>query len=396
MKILILCQTYPPEVGAAPSRISNMAEAFVKNDHEVDVICGLPNYPKGKIFEGYRGIFSKHEKWNGVNVHRYWTFASNSSNAVARIAMMFSLAISILFFAFRYKKIKSFNYVILQTPPLPLASSGMILFKKLYRKKVVLNVSDIWPSTGVELGAIKKDGLPYKFMYLMERFLYRNADAFLGQSSEIIEEIESFKFDKKPIFLYRNLQHDSSVELPLKVRKPFKIVYAGLLGVAQNLLEIVRNLDLKKLDSEFHIYGSGKQMEEIRLYASDKSNNVYYHGSLPKEEIVKILPTYNASIVPLAQRIYGAVPSKIFDLMPLGVPILFCGGGEGSEIIDKNRIGFHSEPGDYEALSGNIKKLIDLPDLEYNCMVKREIDLSKTEFSFNSQFGRFIEFLKSI
>lgn len=396
MKILIVCQTYPPEVGAAPSRISNMAEGLIARGHDVDVICGLPNYPKGRIFDGYRGCFCCHECNNGVRLHRYWTYASNSSGAFARMVMMLTLAGSIWAFGAKRSLVKSFDLIVLQTPPLPLATSAMILFKKLFGKKVIVNVSDIWPSTGVELGAMKEGSLPHKAMAWMERFIYRNADAFQGQSEEIIEEIKSFDYPQRPTFLYRNLQHSTSFELYHKYRRPFRIVYAGLLGVAQDLLGVVKNVDFKNIGAEMHLYGSGKQVEEIKDYIETGDHGIFYHGSLPKEEMVKELALYNASIVPLVQRIHGAVPSKIFDLMPLGIPILFCGGGEGARIIEKKKIGYSSAPSDYTALSRNIERLVNLTDEEYNLMIEHEINLSRTEFSFDLQFEKYCKFLKEL
>ena len=71
---------------------------------------------------------------------------------------------------------------------------------------------------------------------------------------------------------------------------------------------------------------------------------VFYHGSLPKERMREELTRYHASIIPLTVRIRGAVPSKLFDLLPLGVPILFCGGGEGEEIVKENQLGLVSAP----------------------------------------------------
>lgn len=396
MKILILCQTYPPEVGAAPSRISNMAEGLVAKGHEVDVICGLPNYPKGRIFEGYRKCFSRHEKWNGVMVHRYWTYASNSSSAASRVAMMFSLATTVWAYAIRIAHIRKIDLVILQTPPLPLAAAGMTIFKKIYGKTTIINVSDIWPLTGIELGAIKPGSLPHKVMSWMERYIYKNADACQGQSREIMEEIQSHGFSPRPSFLYRNLQHDAPVELPKSGRTPFRIVYAGLLGVAQDLAGIIKNIDFKSIGAELHLYGHGKQVEDIKAYIGGKDTGVFYHGSLPKEEMVKTLLTYNASIVPLVQRIHGAVPSKIFDLMPLGVPILFCGGGEGADIIEKQHIGLVSAPGDYKTLEENIKKLISMNDEEYEALRNNEIRISRNEFSFDNQFERYNEFISNL
>ena len=68
MKILIVAERYWPEVGAAPSRLANMAEGLKENGHDVEVLTGLPNYPKGKIFEGYRGCLFRREEYQGMTL----------------------------------------------------------------------------------------------------------------------------------------------------------------------------------------------------------------------------------------------------------------------------------------------------------------------------------------
>lgn len=189
MKILLVAERYWPEVGAAPSRLANMAEGLKKQGCEVDVLTSLPNYPKGRIFDGYRGHISKHEVHGDVNLFRYWIYATVSRNPVARILNMFSFAVMIWLFAFKRKRIKSYDVVIIQTPTLVVAASAMHLFKGLYGKRCVLNVSDIWPLTAVDMGAMKKDSRSYRFMERLERYLYRNANGVLGQSEEILNHV---------------------------------------------------------------------------------------------------------------------------------------------------------------------------------------------------------------
>ena len=83
MKVLLVAERYWPEVGAAPSRLANMAEGLKAQGCNVDVLTSLPNYPKGKIFDGYWGMVCKHEKHEGVDLFRYWIYATVSRNVVA-------------------------------------------------------------------------------------------------------------------------------------------------------------------------------------------------------------------------------------------------------------------------------------------------------------------------
>ena len=396
MKVLIVTERYWPEVGAAPSRLANMAEGMLKHGIDVDVLTGLPNYPKGEIFDGYKGHISKYEKHNGVGVYRYWLFATVSRNPIARVLNMFSFAMMIWLFLFKFNKIKSYDKIIIQTPTLVVAASAMLLFKKLFRKTCILNVSDIWPLTAVDMGAIKENSRSYKFLSMLERFLYRNSDGILGQSQEILDHIKGFK-NKGQLFLYRNLQHYELSESYKAKDTALKVVFSGMLGVAQDVAGIVKNIPFKDLGVEFHIFGGGKQLEEIQNWISENPDgNVYAHGFIPKEEISKRLQEMDVSIVPLATRIRGAVPSKIYDTLPQGLPILFCGGGEGADFIGGNNLGLVSDPGDYDALQENIKTFSEMTNEEFEKIRTKCFEISKTQLNFEKQMKETISFLENI
>lgn len=396
MKVLIVTERYWPEVGAAPSRLANMAEGMTKHGLEVDVLTSLPNYPKGEIFDGYKNCMSKTEVRNGVKLFRYWLYATVSRNPLARILNMFSFAVMIWLFMFRFNKIKSYDRVIIQTPTLVVAASAMLLFKKLYGKTVILNVSDIWPLTAVDMGAIKEGSKSFRFLSMLERFLYRNSDGILGQSQEILDHIKGFK-NKGQLFLYRNLQHYELSESYKAKNTALKVVFSGMLGVAQDVAGIVKNIPFKDLGVEFHIFGGGKQLEEIQNWISENPDgNVYAHGFIPKEEISKRLQEMDVSIVPLATRIRGAVPSKIYDTLPQGLPILFCGGGEGADFIGGNNLGLVSDPGDYDALQENIKTFSEMTNEEFEKIRTKCFEISKTQLNFEKQMKETISFLENI
>lgn len=397
MKVLIVSFYYSPELGAAPSRITNMAEGLRQAGYEVEVLTCLPNYPKGRIFEGYRRCFSRHETLNGVRVHRYWTYATVTKKPLLRMLSMFSFSFTLWAFALKRKRIKSYDRVIVQSPPILVACSAIMLFRKLYRRKVVLNVSDLWPQSAVELGAVREGSLYHRVLAWMERFIYRHADAFQCQSREIKTHVQGF-WPQKPAFLYRNLQHAVPVARNRAKRraKPFRIVYAGLLGVAQDVLAIVEQIDFKRLGAELHLFGGGNQAERISRFVGSHDTGVTYHGYLAKEKMVEELQRYDASIVPLMVQIKGAVPSKIFDLLPVGVPILLCGGGEAAEIVRTYGLGYVSAPGDYDALRENIRRIAGLTDEAYGRLRDNLLKASEEDFSFQVQMQRYAEYLHSL
>lgn len=419
MKVLLVAERYWPEVGAAPSRLANMAEGLQAEGCVVDVLTSLPNYPKGRIFDEYRGCMSKSEVRHGVNVFRYWIYATVSRNPIARIINMFSFAVMIWLFAFKRKRIKSYDVIIIQTPTLVVAASAMRLFKGLYGKKCILNVSDIWPLTAVDMGVIAQGGRSYQFLASLEHYVYRKADGVLGQSEEILNHVaqEKMRIEKKRkkeevdtdevlnsklwqqngrLFLYRNLQTYRMNGAYKSKGQTLKLVFSGMLGVAQDVAGIVKNVPWKDLNVEFHIFGGGKQYDEIVDYCKANPDcGVTAHGFVPKEEIADRLKAMDASIVPLASRIRGAFPSKVFDILPQGIPILFCGGGEGASFIKDHQVGMISAPGDYAALTNNIKILRDMTNAEYEAMSGRCFRVSQEELNFEKQMKECKRFLFS-
>ena len=156
MNILIVSSYYYPELGAASNRIQLMAEHLKKGGCEIEVLCPLPNYPMGRIFEKYRNKIFVSEFINKVKIFRYFIYPSNSTNPFFRIISMLSFALSLWFFAFKINSIRKKDLIIIQNSPLLVSFSANILFKFIFRKKTVLNVSDLWPLSGLELGIFKK------------------------------------------------------------------------------------------------------------------------------------------------------------------------------------------------------------------------------------------------
>ena len=387
MKVLLVTERYWPEVGAAPSRLANMAVGLKREGCDVDVLTSLPNYPKGRIFNGYRCKLFCKEQHEGITLFRYWIFATVSRSPLARIINMFSLAFTIWFFA-----------------------SAMLLFKFIFKRSCVLNVSDIWPLTAVDLGAVKAGSISYRFLYSLERFLYRHADGVLGQSEEILNHVAQEKMAMQglwrsseqrdtdqvlhsklwtkdaSLFLYRNIQSSLSQQHGIIRHKPLKLVFSGMLGVAQDVAGIVRNVPFRELGVELHILGGGKQFDEINDYCTTHPDcGVFLHGFVPKEQMAEKLEGMDAGIVPLSTRIRGAFPSKVYDILPHGLPILYCGGGEAAEFINRNKVGLSCPPGDYDALVENIKILRDMSDQDFQTLSERCVQLGRTELDFDLQ-----------
>ncbi|MCX7551343.1 glycosyltransferase family 4 protein [Xanthomarina sp. F2636L] len=384
-EVLIITSYFPPETGAASNRMFHLAEGLQKEKIDISVITPLPNYPTGKIFKEYKGKFKCTTIENNITIHRLWLYASNSSNKFLRLFAMFSYSFSLIWF-FIWNKIP--QTVIVQSPPLLVAFTNMF-FLRSKNRKLILNVSDLWPIAGLELGALKKS-FTYKVLEKIERFNYKKADLVLGQSEEITTHIKSL-FPNKETYLYRNYPNFEVPKLGSTTSSEgnIKMVYAGLLGIAQGIYKLCEQLDYSNL--EFHIYGRGAEQTKIETFISNHPElPIIYHGEVSRKELHKELLKYDLTIIPLLNRIYGSVPSKIFEYARLGLPMLYFGGGEGEDIIKIHQLGWIAEAGNYEALNLRISTI---KKLNLNLELKEKIQKTALkEFNFDRQLSN----LKSI
>lgn len=381
---MIITSYFPPEIGAASNRIYHLAEGL-KRDYDVSVVTPLPNYPTGKIFDDYKGILTSKIKENDILINRLWIYASVSKNKFVRLFAMLSYSFSLIWF-FIWNKIP--DKVIVQSPPL-LVSFTCMLFLRSKKRKLILNVSDLWPSAGLELGALKHN-FAYTILKKLEHFNYRNADLILGQSNEILSHIKNIT-TKPELFLYRNFPEIEALKI-IETRpsaQKIKMVYAGLLGVAQGIHRLCKELDYETI--EFHIYGGGAEEQSIKNFISlNKELTLFFHGKVNRNQLHQELLYYDITIIPLLNRIYGSVPSKIFEYAKLGMPMLYFAGGEGEEIINKYNLGWIAKEGDYHHLNKTIKSI--RPE-NLNLKLKESIqNIANIQFNFKIQ----LEALKKI
>ena len=393
MKVILVSQFYKPEMGAPQNRLMEMVLGLKKRGADLSVVTALPNYPEGKIFPAYRKKLWITEILDDILVKRFSLFASNSRKKLPRIFSMLSFSISVLFsipFCIRQKP----DIIIVESPPLTLAFSALVI-SKICGAKLVVNVSDLWPLSALELKVISKGKL-YRFLEWCEKFIYKRADACLGQSQEIVDYISERKHKKLMLFRngvdMRRFSNNHSNNKPNGNTK--KLVYAGLLGVAQGINQICREIDFSNLGVEFCVYGAGPEKESIIEYLKAHTDKgIKYMGSVKREQIPETLALYDAALIPLVSNIYGAVPSKIYEAMASGLPILFSGEGEGARIIRDNKIGWVSPSKDIAMLEKNINELNNADCGEIS---KRCIQLAETSFNRNKQIDKLYDFLRHI
>ena len=394
-KIKIITSFFPPEKGAASHRILTTAKELSSYGFDVSVITTLANYPTGKLFNGYKKMLYKKEKIEGIDCIRCWVFPSNSNNPIIRILSMLSYCFSLLF-TIPSLFLNKPDIIFVQTPPLLPGITG-VLISKLLRIKVVLNVSDIWPLTAVELGVMRHKSFSFRLFSGIENIMYRLSDAMIGQSNETCSYLKQ-KSDK-PILLYRNLTKPNFNQIVNEqvLNSKKKIVYAGLLGFAQGVFNICKNIDFKSLDIEFHVFGDGIEKSLIEKFIQQNSDcNIFLHQTITKDEMQKKLLSYDGTIIPLTKNIYGAFPSKITMAMAAGLPIFFSGDGEGFKIVDEFNLGYVSEAGNLNTLEKNIIEFSRLNHQQINLMKLNIMNVVEKDFNYVDQQSKLCKFISSL
>lgn len=381
-------------MGAPQNRLLELSKIFMEKGWEVSAVTAMPNYPKGQIFKEYKGKFSTEEDVQGIKVLRYWMYASIAAKSIPRIISMLSFSFTCLFSRSFIKKFKP-DFIFTESPPLTLTFSGYLL-SKLTGSRLIMNVSDVWPLSAKELGVIS-DGFLYRQLERFEKFLYKKSYLCTGQSEEIAAHIKSSGGER--VYLFRNgvdVRRFSKSRSAAESKENIKIIYAGLLGVAQGIFDIAKNIDFRELGSEFHIYGEGAERNKLENYLKDNGNrNIFLHESVSREEIPNLLSGFYCTIIPLVNNIYGAVPSKIYESMAAGLPVMFSGSGEGAKIISEYKVGLVSKPKDYDSLKENIIKIRNSVSLR-NEMSERGRKLAEEKFDRNVLIDEFSDKLISL
>lgn len=394
MRVIYLCQHFPPETGAPQIRVYEVSKELIKRGHQVEVITAFPHHPTGIIPEEYRGKFYLFEKWNEIPVHRSWIYPSPKGSFWKRLFSYFSFTFSAFYSIF---KSKPTDVIICNSPPLFLGITGYI-GAKIKRAKFVFNVADIWPQSAVELG-ILRNKLLIRLSERLEKFLYKKSWKIATATEGIKEYIINKGKDADDVFLLPNgvntdefvpRPKDSSLlrELDLHGKKVF--MYAGTMGYAQGLDSVLNAANILK-DKEPNIHflfvGDGQEREKLlKMKEELELTNVTFVGQVPVSEMPKFFSIADFSIVSLRNidLFKGARPSKIFPAISSGTPVLYCGSGESAEILEKYQCGVIAPPEDPQGIAEAVLKLSRISDEEYQQMAENGRKLALEQYSWKS------------
>lgn len=352
----------------------------------------MPNYPKGRIFPEYRGKWRIAEVQEEIPVTRLWFSPTNSSSKIRRAFSLTSLAFAIQSQLPSLLNKQAPDLLIISSPPFLMGSLGSQIAAR-QGIPILLNISDLWPGSAQDLGFMAEGPL-LRYLRNKEQAMYERAAAFCAQSEEIGAHLRRYR-PKQPLFVYRNLQPKSDYADQQRPAGKRKVVYAGLLGIAQGVAFIASHINFGSMGTELHIYGAGNESDKIHALAKSRSD-IFYHGSVPSSEIPKILSQYHIMLVPLLTKIEGAVPSKIFNAIANGLPLLYMGSGESAEIVEGNNLGYASAAGDMYSLKAHLEKLLKLSDEAFDHLRASCLHAATHTFSKAQQDQLFLNFLSEI
>lgn len=352
MKILFLSDNFPPEVNAPATRTYEHCKQWVKLGVDVTVITCAPNFPKGKVFDGYSNKLFQKEVVDGIKVIRVWTYISANEGFLKRVLDYLSFMISSFIIGLFVKT----DIIIATSPQFFTAVSGRWLsFWK--RKEWVMEVRDLWPESIKAVGAMKK-GLAIQFFEYLEKKMYNNA-------SKIVVVTDSFKetlvakhgiTSSKIAVIKNGVNNDlffptsKKVELldSLNIKGKFVVGYIGTHGMAHGLDFIFRSA--KKVSDEnihFLFIGEGAKREELlKLKEKLQLENVTMVASVKKSEVASYISILDIALVNLkkSSTFKHVLPSKIFELCAMEKPILLGVEGEAKKLIEAYNVGIAFEP----------------------------------------------------
>ena len=242
MRIAIHTQYYPPEIGAPQARLSDLARWLAKHGHEIYILTAMPNYPRGRIYAGYGGFFSREEE-ERIRIIRTYIYPTKRTSLTLRLLHYFSFVFSSLVIG--ATALPKVDYILSETPPIFLGITGWLL-AKLKKARWILNLSDLWLESVKDFGFLREEKFPYQLLRRTSQFFYRKAWLVTGQSKEILAEIPCESPELPPACLHHlsngadpHSFHPKKREEKIRGRflkvGEVGFVYAGLLGFFQGL-----------------------------------------------------------------------------------------------------------------------------------------------------------------
>lgn len=366
MKILFLTDNFPPEVNAPATRTYEHCKEWVKLGAEVTVITCFPNFPQGKVYEGYQNKWKETEWMDGIKVIRVWSYICANEGFIKRTLDYISFAVTSFLAGLSVK-----TDIIIATSPQFFNALGGRTLAYWKRKPWIMEVRDMWPESIKTVGAMK-DNVFIRYLEREEKRCYQSAktivvvtDSFKVKIIEkgiLANKIEVIK-NGANLELYQPKPKNQQLINELGLTGKKILGYIGTHGMAHKLDFILDCAEsLKSSNPEFHFLLIGNGAEKKALLErvnADNLTNVTMLDSVPKDDVVEYLSILDAAIINLkkSELFTTVIPSKIFETSAMQIPILLGVDGEARSIVEKHNVGLFYEPENMESFISTLNTL---------------------------------------
>jgi glycosyltransferase involved in cell wall biosynthesis len=360
MKILFVCQYFYPEV----FRGNDIAFHWAEKGHDVHVVCGVPNYPHGKFYDGYGLFKNRHEIVKGVRVTRLPIFPRGNGKIMLMMNYFSYLIVAWVYMLFHALFHKYDRVFVQQLSPVMMSAPG-VLYKRIRKVPLYTWVLDLWPESLTAAGGINNKYVLAFFRHYVKSE-YKHSDRILISSRSFERSILEYgDYASKNVYYpqwsdatgeVQDVQKFKSLSLP-KLPEGFNLMFAGAVGEAHGFECTMQAALLLKehKNIKWVIVGDGRRLDWVREFVKDHGleDTVYTFGRFPVETMPWFFKQADVMLVTLNDdplfKLYS--PAKISSYMAVGKPIVAVLNGEGAEVIKDADCGWSLPAGDAEGFA---------------------------------------------
>lgn len=396
LKILVVTQYFWPE----EFRINDICKGLLEKGHQVEVLTGMPNYPKGKIYEGYSSFGPFKQDYEGITVRRIPVIprGKDSSIMLGLNYLSFMIGASIRVLPMLFKKYD--RVFMFQTSPIT-AAIPAIIYSKLRRVPSYIYIQDLWPETFYTIVPIGNEKVKNIFKKICT-VIYKGFDKILISSRGFKDILVESKILENKIVYFPQWAENlymQKVEVE-RTNDDFVLTFAGNIGKAQSVDTIIKAANLAKDNPKikWHIIGDGSEFENVKKMVEDYNlkDTVKLFGRKPVTDMPKYFAESDVLIVTLKDEgiLKITLPAKVQSYMASGKPIIASITGEGSYVIEDSKCGLTGNAEDFEKLYNNAMELYNMSVEERVAMGLRGQEYFKENFTQEKLMKQLIEIMQ--
>lgn len=369
MHILFLSDNFPPEVNAPASRTHEHCRQWVAAGEQVTVITSAPNFPKGRVLDGYRNRLWQQEVVDGIRVIRVWSYITANEGFVRRVLDYMSFMLSAFIASLFVRKVD----VVVGTSPQFFTAVAAWAVGAVKRRPYIFELRDLWPESIKAVGAMKESQLLH-WIEKLELFLYRRAKRIVSVTHSFkrtlaVRGINLSKIDVVTngvdISRFSPRPKDAELEAQLGLKGCFVAGYIGTHGLAhalETLLQSAQQLQAKPEAAAVRLLllGDGARKAALQALAREMGlNNVIFVDTVPKDQVARYWSLLDLSVIHLrkTELFTTVIPSKLFECMGMGIPVLHGVQGESADIVQRESVGITFEPENADQLTELLLRL---------------------------------------